>query len=513
MHKSLPIELSFIENYRASSNTLEKASWRINDFADMVWNCKFGNTHTTIDFRKYLDNGQLLTDLKNHNLLNNIKRFLCLQTHPALTGSMVLSPQTSRMRISSALHIIDYFLIRSNTFQLATHEFNKVTSNDVSNLIFALTSSSSIKSGIYEPELQIFNYLQNVNVTKEKRHELEEKYPALFEIKDNEELFLSRSQTLNARAWLKENYFYSNYDKDSEYRYRLVRMRLLNMAIGQNILCPLKFDNLTLPGLDVAPIKSFTRELPGVPVNDYDDDERASIEYVQQYVDILRSMNIARTHGINLIANESLVVLDDIEILLKERTKNRNRFTTLPFSLANSILGKSISFFLEYGEPLIDYYLALASDGRDVQHLSVPIPSKLLELGISRWDSEANTAEEFFSELKRGASLYNMLEVLLGSIGILVNSLMARRSSELSDLEADSIVEQSGSYFLAFDLRKANVLEHRKRTLRPMPKIAAEALQLLAKLSHELKEMGYSTGGKLFEIPFKGIAYYGTRHP
>lgn len=513
MNKSLLAALNFIESYRASNATLEQASWRINEFKDMVWECKFGDTHTTIDFRKFLDDGLLLTDLKHNNLLKNIKHFLCLQTHPALTGSLVLSPKTSRFRIANTLHILDYFLLRSDKFLLSTHEFNNISYNDVSNLIWTLSSGSSIKSGIYEPEQNIFHFLQKVNITKDTRQKLEEKYPELFEIENNEELKLSRDQTLNARAWLKENNFYAQYDKNTEYRYKLVRMRLLNMAIGQNILCPLKFDNLTLPGLDVTQTRCFSQELPRVPVSDYEDDDRASIELAQEYIKVLRSMHIARTYDINLLPTESLVAVDDSEILFKERTKSRNRFTTLPFSLANSILGKSIAYFLEYGEPLVNYYLALARDGREMQQLSVPIPSKLLELGINQWHSKANKAEGFFSELRNGTNLYNMLEVLLGSVGILVNSLMARRSSELSELEADSIIEQNGSYFLAFDLRKANVLELRKRTLRPMPKIAAEALKLLAKLSNGLKEMGYSTGGKLFGIPYILSSNYGTGQP
>lgn len=519
MHNPLPAELSFINQYRLTDTTLEYAAWRINEFDSDVWECLFGKARTFIDFRKRLDDGSLLTDGRNRLLLGRIKRFLCLQTHPALTGSVVLAPVTARLRVAVALHLIDYFMLRSDEFGLASSGFSQVTSNDVMVLLDAITSNASVKAGIYEPERRMLAYLAKVDVPAGALQRLRRKHPDLFELECGTPLALSGEQTLVARAWLKliGCYAYGNPGSLVEYRYRVTRERLLAIVVGDRVLSSLKFDGLVLPGLDVAPSRWFAQELPAVPVSNQDDDERAGHDLVGQYVSALRSMNVARAHGITLLPEQALAALDEAELLIKERTKDRARFTTLPFSVANTLLSKSITFFLEYGEALVDYYLALAHDAEDVQSPGRPVPPKLAALGVVRWRTTASSPDEFFAELRSGACLHNMLEVLLGAIAVLVNTLMARRASELTDLRADSIVEEHGMYFLAFNLRKANVLEHRKRALRPMPAIAAEALQLLARLSHGLQALGCPNEGRLFEVPFSGWnrmqSSFGTSSP
>ncbi|WP_323001614.1 hypothetical protein [Denitromonas sp.] len=519
MHNRRSAELSFISRYRVTDTTLEYAAWRTNEFESDVWECLFGKSRTAIDFRKRLDNSGLLTDGCNRHLLGSIKRFLCLQTHPALTGRVVLAPVTARLRVAVALHLIDYFMLRSDQFDLASSGFSQVTSNDVMALLDAITSNASVKAGIYEPEQRMLAYLAKVDVPADALKQLRSKHPDLFKLECGMPLALSREQTLVARAWLKlvDCYARCNHGSVVEYRYSVTRERLLSIIFGDRVLSSLAFDRLVLPGLDVAPSRCFARELPAVPVSNQDDDERAGHDLVGQYVSALRSMNVARAHGITLLPEQALATLDETVLLVKERTKARARFTTLPFSVANALLSKSISFFLEYGDSLVDYYLELASYGRDVRRLSCPVPAKLAALGVVRWRSTASGPYEFFSELRSGACLHNMLEVLLGAIAILVNTLMARRASELTDLRADSIVEEHGLYFLAFNLRKANVLEHRQRALRPMPTIAAEALLLLAKLSNGLQSLGYPNEGRLFEVPFSAWSrakpFFGTCQP
>ncbi|MFM0551900.1 hypothetical protein P0D69_13130 [Paraburkholderia sediminicola] len=380
MLNTLPKELSFINLFRLSEHTLEHASWRISDFIADVWECLFGTTRTTIDFRKVLDDGSLLTDSKNRELLDSIKKFLCLQTHPALTGSVVLAPATARMRIALAIATLDYFLLRSDEFQIAKHGFRFVTANDVMGLIAVIASHRSPTRSIYEPKSRILSYLSQVQVPASALAKLQKTTPDLFELAEDEELSLSRKQTLVARAWLKLHDCY-------------------------------------------VPSTSGTTEY---------------------------------------------------------------------------------RFYLEYAEPIVDYYLTLARKGGDIHAMAAPIPSKLAALGVVKWRSNATTADEFFGQLRRNECLFNMLEVLYGAIAVMVNTLMARRVSELEDLRADSIVEEHGTYFLAFNLRKANVLEHRKRTLRPVPAIAAEALKLLARLSQSMRDLGYQNDGKLFAIPYSG---------
>lgn len=518
MPNPLPKELDFINKFRLTNHALEDAFWRDNEFEADRWECTFGLEKIYIDFQKVLHDGSLLTEPKNCSLLRNIKRYLCLQTHPLVTGSTTANLKTARMRVALAIQTVDYFLLRGAQFSLATSGFSMVTVDDVMMFIDILTSHRSIKTSIYEPMDRIVSFLEGVEVSPEELCATQEAWPDLFELDDaKEDWILPEGQLIKARAWLKlhDCYPHGNVTGTTEFKYRVSRRKLLRLAIGNRVLSDLKFDGLKLDGLDVAPSYRFHQELPAVPVNNLDEDERASSEFVTSYIGALKSMRVARQNGVEIISDDALAALEDSALLRKEQTKDRARFTTLPFEVANTIFGKAIEFYLEYGAELVDYYLALATTRADIRELPLPVPDKLKKLGITDWRASAETREDFFEQLRSGQNLYNMLEVLYGAIAILVNTLMARRVSELEDLTQESIVEDAGWYFLAFDLRKANVLEHRQRALRPIPFIGAEALQLLAKLTTTLRTLGYKSNGYLFDFPFSAWhsnpPFYGTR--
>jgi hypothetical protein len=520
VNRLLPKELDFIKQFQITNHALEFATWRHTDFDANVWKCSLGEKgYTLINFKKVLNDGSLLTDPKNKILLNNIKRFLCLQTHPALTGSISVSPKTAKQRIAIALHILDYFLLQGNYLDLAINGFRMVTKDDVIMLIDTISTNHTIKASIYQPVKRISSFLEQVKVSPKELASVRAAHPDLFEFEvANEDWVLPSDRLVNARAWLKLNdyYYATSIMCSSEYKYRVRRMKLLKHIIGNRVLGVLKFDRLCLEGLDVAPSIGCKKEFPAVPVSNFEDDERASSEFVASYISTLKSMRLALQYGIEIIPNYALTVLEDTGLLQNERTKERTRFTTLPFEVANSIFEKAIEFYIEYGVELVDYYLALAATRENIRELPLPVPNKLKKLGITAWRLSV-TPDEFFKQLRSGSSLFNMLEVLYGAIGIIVNTLMARRASELEDLTQESIVEEAGSYFLAFNLRKANVLEHRQRMLRPLPHLGAEALKLLARLSHTLQELDYTTDRYLFSIPISAwisnSTFYGTRSP
>lgn len=512
---TLPKVLQFINQYRVSHNSLDSADWRISNFNTDIWECVFGTEKMAIDFNKRLYDGSQLTDVKNRELLNSLKNYLCIQTHPAITGSTTLSAATQQMKIAIALHVIDYFILNGQQYQLANHGFNLVSADDVLMFIETLSAHKAIKASIYQPVEEIASFLSTVQVSNEELETARQSYPDLFEVDETVDGYLLPAKQLaTSRVWLKLNNCYELSSAESDFKYRVKRSKLLGVVLGNRVLSQLKFDGLILDGLDFHPKEKFDRELQGVPVNNADDDERASSEYVTSYIAALKSMAVARQQGISLIPDQSLAALGNTEFLQNGRTKERSRFTTLPFEVANTLFSHAIEFYLEYGDALVDYYLELAKDGTDIRAIAVPVPKKLQELGIHTWRPTAAKKDEFFSQLRDGTSLHSMFEVLYGATAILVNTLMARRLSETLDLTPASIVEDAGWYFLAFNLRKANVGGFRERALRPLPTIGADALKTLVRLATGLKEMGYSTQSTLFQFPLNSWnsnpPYFGT---
>ncbi|MHA7685096.1 hypothetical protein [Cupriavidus sp. PET2-C1] len=518
MPRELPQELSFITQYRRAYGRFEDANWRDNDFEEDVWYCTFGTSRMVIDFRVVLDNGGLLTSPPNRAVLGHIKRFLCLQSHAVLTGGRTATPKTVRRRIALTLQVLDYFLLRAERFELSRRGLEFVSADDVTMLVETLTSKQRIKESIYEPDVQIYRFLATVTASPEQIRKTVKDHPELFAISLKPEgTTLPKRQLFIARTWLLRNGFYHGQRRMSDFSYRVIRSRLLDRVIGHKVLSSMKFDRLTLEDIDASPVQRFHRELKAVPVANADEDQRASAEFVAEYVAVVKSMRVARQNGIQLLSYEALAALDESELLHQQRTKTKARFTTLPFEVANTLLGNAIKFYLEYGNELVKYYIAQAETHDDVRTLPLDVPPKLQALGITAWRTSVSTPREFFTELRRGENLLNMLEVLYGSILVIVNTLMARRSSELEGLTKESIVRSPAGYFLAFDLGKANILEHRRRVLRPLPDIAAEALELLGMLTSKVGELGYQNSPYLFAAPYsawhQNAPFYGTVEP
>lgn len=506
MNNQLPNELSFIDSYRIRPASLESAEWLRSDFWDPVWKCRFGKVPLNIDFRIRLDDKLFLTDPNHSDLLGHIKRFLCLQTHRSISGKVVLADKTQSIAVHKALHVIDYFLLQSHRLKISTHGFDLITDDDIKGFIYTLSQHCNIKASIYRPLEKIVNFLQSISIDAEELLKASTNIPEILDIYDAEQsLPLNPAQLISARIWLYKNGFY-RYDTKYNYKFELKRRDLANYVLGNHVLSNLKFDDLPVHDLNFAPRERYRREFNCVPVTNTNEDERASTELVLSYLAILRSMKFARKHGIQLVPDHALAVVDDNEFLSHGLMKEKGHFTTLPFEVANRAFSKAIEFYIEYGEALVNYYIALAS--RDVVHpeeltpLDTPDSRKKLE--VNKWSiNDLCSRPSFFQQLRSGVGLYQMFQILIGAIAILANTLMARRSSELLELTLASIVKDGKNFFLAFNMRKANFGEMRERMLRPLPDIAAEAFFLLARLSSQLRKLGHSASPTLFQLPLR----------
>lgn len=513
----LPEELSFISEYRRTNPSFRAARWLTSRFEEPVWHCLFGKSTIIINFAITLTDGTVLTDRKNAKLLDCIKRFLCLQTHPSLIGGKTFTLDTQKAAVSRAIHVVDHFLLRGCFVATDSSDFTELTKNDIFEFLDVIASNRLLKSSMYEPERRVLEFIRSVSMSSKDLDALQRRVPLIFDTVDcqlPEEIDENRVQL--ARAWLYSNGFYSNAGPNEPFKHCLSLTRLLDYLIGEHVLGRLKFDDVELEYLDFLPRELFIRELRAVPVQAGSEDERAGSEYVMSYFQTLRSMGVVNESGPNLVPEDALTALDEEALLKHGRLKQKGRFTTLPFEVANRSLGTAIEFFLEYGDALVDQYLNMAKQNWQGSQFDFVLPEPLQRLGVRQFENCEPDRDAFFSNLRKGASLYQMLQVLIGAILILVNTLMARRSSELLKLTRESIVKDGIQFFLAFDLSKAGVGTLRKRTLRPLPAIGADGLALLHKLNVGLKQLGYTSTDTLIpNLPLTKkdnfIAYGSTR--
>ncbi|WP_379792784.1 site-specific integrase [Massilia norwichensis] len=394
---------------------------------------------------------------------------------------------------------MDHFLLKGSFVCGRNSEFQQLSKDEVHNFIDTLSARRSIKTNIYEPEQRIADFIRTLKVTSDELELARVRTPAIFdtsacELPDG----VSEEQVWIARLWLYTRDFYSSGAHNEVFKYSLSATRLLKFLIGKKVLSNLKFDNMELDYLDFEPREGFVRELHAIPVQPGGEDERASTEYVQSYIQTLNVMKIDALSDYCLVSEDALTALDEKEALKHGRLKPKGRFATLPFEVANRSFKSAIEFYLDYGEDLISYYLTLAE--RNCQdEVLLDVPKSLQKLGVRKFKNTEVVAKSFFRELRNGTSLYQMLQVLLGAVIVLVNTLMARRAAELRGLTRASIVKDGFYFFLAFDLGKANLGEVRKTALRPLPAIGAEALGLLARLGERLKGLGYESSPTLFQ--------------
>lgn len=499
MLNPLPDELSFINEYRLEKANLGRPRWLTNAPEDDVWQCRFGKKVISIDFRITLADGSILTHRSNSQLLEAIKRYLCAQTHASVIGVAVLADDTGKGILRRALHVLDHFLLSGSFVSAHPSEYRQLEKNDIHHFIATISASRSIKTNIYEPEQRITDFVRTVKVSAHDIALARTRVPSLFETASAElPEGVEEKQLEIARVWLYANGFYTPGANGDIFKYRLSATRLLDYLIGKRVVSNLKFDNMEVDYLSFEPRESFMRELKAAPVMPGSDDERAGAEYVQSYLQSLSVMGIDVTADRRLVSDDALTALDEKEVLKHGELKPKGRFATLPFEVANLSLRGAIEFYLEYGEELVNYYLALAEENCQ-DELLTNVPPALQKRGVRRFKNTEDLPEDFFRELRNGTSLYNMLQVLLGAIAVLVNTLMARREGELRGLTRASIVQDGPYFLLAFNLGKANIGEVRERVLRPLPALGAEALGLLARLSEGLKGLGYKASPTLFQ--------------
>lgn len=499
MLNPLPDELSFINEYQLETASSNRAKWLTNAFEDDVWQCRFGKSVISIDFRITLADGSLLTHRANAQFLVVIKRYLCAQTHASVVGVAVLADRTGKALLQRAVHVVDHFLLNGSFVSTSHCAFRQLEKNDIHHFIATISAGRSIKKNIYEPERRIADFVRTVKVTAEDTALAKARVPGLFDTAScSLPEGISEKQIQVCRVWLYVNGFFTPGSHNAIYKYKLSAARLFKYIIGKQVLSNPRFGSLELDYLSFEPRETFLRELKAAPVMPGSDDERASSEHVQSYIQALNIMGLNITADLSLVSDDALTALDEKEVLKHGRLKPKGRFATLPFEVANLSLRRAIEFYLAYGKDLVNYYLMLAEQNWQGELLP-DVPAPLQKLGVRRFKNDKHLANDFFAELRNGTSLFQMLQVLLRAIIVLVNTLMARREAELRGLTMGSIVKEGPYFSLSFDLGKVNIGEVRETVLRPLPALGAQALGLLATLGERLKSLGYESAPNLFQ--------------
>ncbi|WP_304351346.1 hypothetical protein [Comamonas testosteroni] len=122
---------------------------------------------------------------------------------------------------------------------------------------------------------------------------------------------------------------------------------------------------------------------------------------------------------------------------------------------------------------------------------SINIPESLRNLNLKGWGCYIHLdGKKAFCKLQRTPSFNDAIMVLVGAITVIVAMTKPMRESEFRSIKTDCLTLLEGDgYWLSQDIRKKNVGDIRPVDARPIPVIAARAIQLLRRLTDGLKKI------------------------
>jgi len=131
------------------------------------------------------------------------------------------------------------------------------------------------------------------------------------------------------------------------------------------------------------------------------------------------------------------------------------------------------------------------SNAREKYVAALSIPESLKPLNLKGWGVYVHLdGKTGFKKLQNEPSINDALMVLIGAIAVLIAMVKPMRESELRALKTNCLTFVDGDgYWLSHDIRKKNIGDVRPFDARPIPVIAARAIQLLQRLTDGLKKI------------------------
>jgi len=267
------------------------------------------------------------------------------------------------------------------------------------------------------------------------------------------------------------------------------------------------------------------RELPTqrALTNDEARDAGVSEGTLQIYFDNLRTIVALHRHMPHFCPDPGVFRPRELRQVIVGSSRASGHTPWIPLPIAMAYTTEALRWVHEYGEDLVSVFLAtyraLHRQGvlvsapmpegetpsyaqivnaykevaakRERYVSEVDIPGTLAALKISGWASYVNlNGHRAFAQLRDAPSMLDAIMVLVGAITVVIAMVKPMRESELRALKRECLLFVPGDgYWLSQDVRKKNVEDIRPFDSRPIPVIAAKAIQLLRRLTDGIKEI------------------------
>ena len=528
----LPPELDFLTPFLVEpTEAYRYASWLLSDFDAHVWEYSFDYKNPkAVDWRIMLDDGSLLTDVKNHNLLLGFKYYLtsCTRDDSGYLQETNEVQGQQLQRFCHACHVLDFLLINGKRYQLGKYGLEGLTAGNLIEILQTLADAPIVSESVYNWNERLRGYcLKLVEETSPTAlAELLQTMPQLAEISDEQRvennLGIDCELIPKVRAALHLKGFYHKQAMGNQ-----PNTTLLSQAIYPEVLWGKNQPKVTYDILIYNDDSSqIEREFPGAPVTSGAREKMRDTTYLA-YRRAVYQLGVLHELELPAPRTEALVQAEKFQPDLS----TIGRFRTLPSDMVFKGLRQAIEFHLDHGHDLTKAFCRIALEcrkrgispstltGSEVQQLVGP---KLVVLGVSRLSlvikstndgtlhsSVKGTKKAYFENLRANRGFYELMAVYVGCVQLTVGILMARRVSELYGLNAKDCLDETEEWLL---FRNAKSTRHlfgmRRREARPIEPVAADMIKTLIRMQKVLHRIGYIPKLKtLFAMPnFQGAA-------
>jgi len=198
----------------------------------------------------------------------------------------------------------------------------------------------------------------------------------------------------------------------------------------------------------------------------------------------------------------------------------------IPLPICLKLINESIGFIIKYGDKVIDLYAEtykllhnnnqlgldrLSSSQKEYRDNTIIDITKQLNIdfdvkGFSVF--EKKEIDNTYTKLRKSPSIDQLLSVLYGACFIIIAGLKPIRVNELSSLKYDCLFfKKNDGFWMEQEIEKAGIEDTRPTDAKPIPKIAANAIQLLQKLNRHALEFSSDSNSRESEYLLYRLLY------
>lgn len=465
-------------------------------FDDNIWFIERSKNLKKIDFSKiYIDNEIRLVDSP---FLNIFKLWLSTSTSPKLNNGITLKNKSLLQIININLSLIDSILLNSKKIKISKRGLHSLNSEFFKDIIINI-SLSGVEEGIYDFKNTVRQYLLK-NIEKINIHDVEEferEFPYIHITSENS-LNFSVEQLRKSKFFL--------YNKNAYRTNNSLKTTVNSSTFNKLYKNTLAYEYLHFEILDELSLNHSTsrRKYASVPTKSFENKNltRARIFHI---VRVIESINLA--FSLSNIKYKSIKI-DFASIFNHVENISNSRTTTLPSKVIFKAFQDAFIYVHKYMDYILDAFHNIIIDVESLRSSKSPkfklfkeklypnyIKGPLKELDINTWSTF-----EFLdvNSNNKNIGLPQAYQLLIGSISILIGTVMARRQSEILSLSATHALYPTNidpekipqtEFYLTFNNAKSGSgggIDLKEELNLPIPTSIAKIIYKLQEFNHKL---------------------------